>query len=298
MQINRLFEMIYILLDKKNVTASKLAEHFEVSTRTIYRDVEVLSTAGIPIYMTKGKGGGISLLPDFVLNKTVLTEDEKQNILSSLKAVNEVSLSETDTALEKLSTLFGNNNANWIEVDFSSWSNSNEEKSVFNALKSAILLKNVAEFSYSNSKGEQTFRRVEPLKLCFKGQNWYLFGYCKTKEDFRFFKLRRVKNLLISEETFLRNSPKKVFEKAKPFDGKVVKLKLKFCKEMAYRVYDEFENFEKTADGGFIGELEMPKGEWLWGYISSFGDKCEILSPPEIRLEMKEKIEKLLKNYL
>lgn len=87
MQINRLFEIVYILLDKKRVTSRELAERFEVSSRTIYRDIETLSAAGIPVYMSKGKGGGISLLPDFVLNKAVITDEEKEEILSSLKAV-------------------------------------------------------------------------------------------------------------------------------------------------------------------------------------------------------------------
>ena len=107
MQINRLFQMIYILLDKKTVTASALAKHFEVSTRTIYRDVETLSSGGIPIYMSKGKGGGISLLPEFVLNKTVLTEVEKTDILSALQAVSAVSFEETDTAIKKLLLFLG-----------------------------------------------------------------------------------------------------------------------------------------------------------------------------------------------
>lgn len=118
MQINRLFEIVYLLLEKKQMTARELAEHFEVSVRTIYRDVETLSAAGIPIYMTKGKGGGIALLPEFVLNKTVITEAERADILSSLHAVHAVSFREAGTALDKLGAMFGRANADWIEVDF------------------------------------------------------------------------------------------------------------------------------------------------------------------------------------
>ena len=105
MQINRLFEIVYILLENKIVKAGELAEHFEVSVRTIYRDVETLSQAGIPIYMSKGKGGGISLMPDFILDKAVLTEQEKGEILSSLKAVSALSLSESGSALNKLNSM-------------------------------------------------------------------------------------------------------------------------------------------------------------------------------------------------
>lgn len=125
---------------------------FEVSPRTIYRDVELLSSAGIPIYMTKSKGGGISLLSDFVLNKTVLTDNERLDILSALHAVEAVSLEQTNTAVQKLSSLFGNTNADWIEVDFSGWANADEEAQFFGTLKAAIIKKKRVEFHYHSSK--------------------------------------------------------------------------------------------------------------------------------------------------
>ena len=165
MQINRLFEIVYILLEKKLTTAKKLSEHFEVSRRTIYRDVDVLVSAGIPIYMTKGKGGGISILPDFVLNKTTLSQNEKTDILSSLQAIDAISPYKTNAAINKLSSLFGGVNSDWIEVDFSSWKNADEEKKLFLDVKSSIVNKQKVSFSYSNGKGENTERTVEPLKL-------------------------------------------------------------------------------------------------------------------------------------
>lgn len=173
MQVNRLFEIIYILLDKKVVTAKELAERFEVSQRTIYRDIETLSTAGIPVYMSKGKGGGISILPEFVLNKAVLTEEEKLEILSSIKAVNAVSFDDSDIekVLKKLNNILGENDTDWIEVDFSNWGNAEREKEIFNILKSAILSKRIVNFDYMSGKGENIKREVYPLKLYFKGQS-------------------------------------------------------------------------------------------------------------------------------
>ena len=168
MQTNRLFEMIYILLDKKLVTAKELAEHFEVSTRTIYRYVETLSGAGIPIYMSKGKGGGIALLPEFVLNKAVITEQEKEDILSSLTALGAVSLSDQRKTLEKMSGLFGGSDSNWIEVDFGFWADGEKEAALFQTIKQSILQKQVVHFLYINVKGERLAREVEPLKLVFK----------------------------------------------------------------------------------------------------------------------------------
>ena len=298
MQINRLFEIIYILLERKTVTARELATHFEVSVRTIYRDIEILSTAGIPVYMSKGKGGGISLLPDFVLNKTVLTDDEKKNILSSLRAVNAINLPKTDTALQKLSTLFGESNTDWIEVNFSSWANAEEECKTFDMIKSAILIKKVISLSYSNAKGEQTVRKVEPLKLCFKSGAWYLYGYCKIKYDYRFFKLKRIKNLIITDEGFSRMPPSRIFSQDHIFQGEYITLKLKLSSKVAYRVYDEFDNYKQLEDGSFLVEISYPKGKWISSYISTFGSDCEVLEPQYIRDEIKNELQKTLNYYL
>lgn len=298
MQINRLFEIVYILLDKKAITSKELAERFEVSSRTIYRDIETLSSAGIPVYMTKGKGGGISLLPDFVLNKAVITGEEKDAILSSLKAVNAVNLSKTDTALKKLSSLFGESNADWIEVDFSAWANVQEETETFNTIKSAILGKRVVSFSYASAKGQRTTREVEPLKLCFKSGAWYLYGYCTSRDDFRFFKLRRIRELCVSEQNFQRKSPKQIFSDENVFQEEYVKLKLKLSAQVAYRVYDEFDRYEQQEDGSFIAEINYPKGEWIYYYIATFGHQCEVLEPENVRNDVKAELQNTLNHYL
>ncbi len=298
MQINRLFEIIYILLDKKKVTSKELAQRFEVSSRTIYRDIETLSSAGIPVYMRKGKGGGISLLPNFVLNKAVITDKEKEEILSSLKAVNAVNLNKTDTTLNKLSSLFGESNTDWIEVNFSSWSNVKKETDIFNIIKCSILEKKVISFSYSSSKGHQTVREVEPLKLCFKSSAWYLYGYCKSKCDFRFFKLSRIRNLSSSNEIFQRKCPSPIFSDDNLFNKDYLKLKLKLSADVAYRVYDEFENYDKQEDGSFIVEINYPKNEWIFYYLLTFGRHCEVLEPETVRNHMKIELENTLKHYL
>lgn len=299
MQVNRLFEIIYILLEKNMITAKELAERFEVSQRTIYRDVETLSTAGIPVYMSKGKGGGISILPDFILNKAILTEEEKKEILSSIRAVNAVSFSDSapENVLRKLNNILGENDTDWIEVDFSNWGNAEKEKETFNNLKSAILSKKVVSFDYSSGKGENISREVCPLKLYFKGQSWYMYGYCRMREDYRFFKLRRIKGLCISKESFNIKAPKNIIKEDNIFNDEFITLKMRIYPKMAYRVYDEFEYFKKLDDGSFIVTIEYPKGEWLFSYISSFGEECEVLEPQEIREEIKNKIEKMLLNY-
>ncbi|MEG0864757.1 MAG: YafY family protein [Clostridia bacterium] len=296
MQINRLFEMVYILLDKKKVTAGELARRFEVSPRTIYRDAELLSSAGIPVYMTKGKGGGISLLPDFVLNKAVLTDRERSDILSALHAVEAVSLEQANTAVQKLSSLFGGQSVDWLEVDFSDWSNGNEESKLFSALKAAILVKQRVAFFYHGSEGGRR-RTVEPLKLCFKGQSWYLYAYCMLRKDFRFFKLRRIKEWLLLEEHFERRAPAKIFGEGKAFQADFVTVTLKISNEMAYRVYDEFSEYEKLTDGDFRVTFSMPQSDWLYQYLATFGEHCEVLAPEDVRRELRDKLQKALEQY-
>ena len=163
MKINRLFEIIYILLDKDRVTAKDLAERFEVSTRTIYRDVEDLSATGIPIYMSKGKNGGISLLSDYVLNQTLLTEEEKINILSALQGLNALDQLAVEDTLSKLSAFFGEKNQGFYEIDFDDWANLIKDQ--FDKSKQAILSKNRLSFDYLSSLNEHSKRIVEPYRL-------------------------------------------------------------------------------------------------------------------------------------
>ena len=167
MQINRLFEIVYILLNKKTITAKELAEHFEVSIRTIYRDIDKLTSANIPIYTSQGKGGGITLLDNYTLNKSVLSENEQNEILFALQSLTATEYPESDNIRSKLSSLFNKDKINWIEVDFSSWGNSKNRNEQFNILKSAIITHRVITFEYFNSLGEKSNRRVEPIKLLF-----------------------------------------------------------------------------------------------------------------------------------
>lgn len=298
MQINRLFEMVYLLLDKEQVTAKELAEHFEVSTRTIYRDVEILSGSGIPIYMSKGKGGGISLLPEYVLNKTVITETERADILSSLKAVQAVSLSEAGTALDKLGSLFGNAGTDWLEVDFGFWGDGKKEADTFEMLKRAIFDKCVAEFWYVATDTERKLRKVEPLKLIFKGSNWYLYAYCRKREDFRFFKLKRMQDITVTEEKFNRNAPKHVIPKESIYDKQPkVDVTLKFEKEAAFRAMDDFAEYILQPDGSVVVSGEYMQGDWLIDLILSYGVHCEVVEPMWLREQVKVRLEKMLEHY-
>ena len=165
MQINRLFEMIYILLEKENVTAKELAEHFGVSVRTIYRDIDVLSRSNIPIYTNQGKGGGINLLDNFILDKSLISEDEQNQILFALQSLEKLNVNNEKMLLDKMSILFNKATRDWIEIDFSSWKTDSAQNEIFNKIKETILNKKVVEITYFNSYGEENIRQVEPLQI-------------------------------------------------------------------------------------------------------------------------------------
>jgi len=298
MQTSRLFEIIYILMNKKTIPARELAEKFGVSTRTIYRDIDVLSLAGIPVYTEKGKGGGISILPDFVLNKSILSEQDQNEILYALQALSAVKSDEADRVLQKLSTIFNKSMIPWLEVDFTSWSFSSED--IFHGLKQAILENRTVLFNYYSTYGEETSRHVEPIQLWFKLRSWYIKGYCLDKQDMRVFKLTRMRNLEVTDKNFSKrdlsaNPP----DNDKPNHRRPeVNLVLKIAPEMTYRIYDDFGFGELQADGSHIVSVIWPEDEWLYGLILSFGEYVEVLAPEHIKEIIRDKSQKILNKYL
>lgn len=298
MQINRLFEIVYILLNKKSITAKELSEHFEVSQRTIYRDIDTLCECGIPIYTSKGKGGGIGLLDSFILNKSILSEDEQNEILCALKSLQATNYKDNNSVLSKLSNLFGTTNTNWIEIDFSGWNPNSEEN--FSLLKHAILNTKVVSFDYYSSYGEKTTRSVEPLQLWFKDKNWYLKAFCKLKESYRIFRLSRIKNLFISDETFIRKLPEIQLEsRSLEKNHDIVNLKLNINSSQSYRVYDEFDYDQITVndDNTFTVSASYPQGEWIYSYILSFGPDATVLEPEYVRNIIKGRLNKMINKY-
>ena len=294
MKDNRLFKMLYYILEKEKVTAKELADKFEVSLRTIYRDVDTLCDVGIPLYTTQGKGGGIEILPDFVLDKSLLTNEEKEQILASLQGLENTNKLYEGELLTKLSGLFKIKNTNWIEVDFSSWQNSNN---VFEELKEAILNKRIITFDYFSSKEEETKRCVKPIRLLFKGQGWYLYAYCLKREDFRYFKLNRIKNLVLTEDCY-NDIFEDVVLKTEYKSDNLITLYLKFDKTVAFRVYDEITTpITQDAEGNLLCKLTIENDYNLYYYLFTFAESVEVLAPFSVRTEFKEKLEKMLNLY-
>ena len=174
------------------MTVPQLAEKLEVSTRTVRRDLDALSAASIPIYTTRGRNGGVRLLPDFVLSKTLLSAREQDEILAALQSLRATGSGVESEVLTHLNSLFRRSAADWIDVDFSPWGGGPAAKAIFPQLKDAILERRRVTFDYFASNGVSGRRTVEPCRLCFKGANWYLQSYCLSRGAFRVFRLSRM----------------------------------------------------------------------------------------------------------
>lgn len=296
MKNNRLFGIIYILMLKKTVAAKELAERFEVSVRTIYRDIELLSSMNVPVYMTKGKNGGISLLDGYKLDKAMFTEEEQNQILFALQGFNKLSANDI-AVFDKMKAVFDKDNKNWIDIDFTVWGKSAVQKSSFETIKQAILQAKKIKFVYFNSYGEKSKRKVEPLQICFKYNAWYLFAYDDHKQDYRMFKLSRIKDIEITERSFDRKMPEKRQDSSRKV--KTISFVMEVSREMAYRVYDEFEesNIEIMENGNFRISAQYPENDWVYGYILSFGEYAKVLYPEALKNIVREKLNKSIKNY-
>lgn len=295
-QTYRLFGIVHLLLDKKRLTAQELSEHFEVSKRTILRDVDVLSMAGIPIYTQQGKGGGISILDNYVLDKTTVSKQEQEHILLALQSFKVTRNIEVEDTVEKLSQLFGQSQINWIEVDFSRWGSLAQDKEKFEQIKKAVLARQELSIVYVGSNGEESTRKVYPLKLVFKSKEWYLQAYCTEKSAYRIFKLNRIQKAELEEGCFTEQTftPPKI-EYVENLQNRIVTLELCFSKQMAYRVYDEFalEQIRKNADESLMVEVSYPEDTWLYSFLLSFGAGVRVLSPAHVRKELTNQVKKM-----
>lgn len=278
----------------KSMSAKQLADYFEVSTRTIYRDVDILSMANIPIYAQKGRNGGIALMDHYVLNKSLVSKEEQQQILTSLKSLSFTSDQDIQQTLKKFSSFFNVKEENWLDVDYHNWSGQNEEID-FSIFKEAILKLKQLSFTYYDRYGNKKLRVVDPYKVLYKGSDWYIMAYCKTAKDFRYFKISRMQNIkLLSTNFEKRELPKKSHH---TYESKATKIIIKVDKKWAYRVLDEMKNtILKEQDHYFLVEITMDN-EWLYSYIFSYLDMIEVVEPQEVRDKVREIANNIINTY-
>ena len=302
--VNRQLEIIYILMNKSSVTAEELAAHFEVSTRTVYRDIDSLSMAGFPVYASRGKGGGIRLMERFILDRRLLTGEEQQRILAAMASLRETGAFQDEKILEKLQTFFRAESMEWVSIDFSDWSGRHGE--LFSRIKEAILGRHVMAFDYYGQRGQMTHREVEPVQLLFKEYTWYVRAFCRGRRAMRLFKVLRMKRVEVREETFEPGSqhredrPVEENQAASADQGEFsAEIVFRIDRREAYRVYDRFEEEEITVlpQGDFEIRMQCPVDDWVYGLILSFGPAAVILEPDWAREELAARVRQMAKLY-
>lgn len=302
MKIERLLAIVIKMLNQNIVSANELAEHFEVSTRTIQRDMDAINAAGIPVVAYRGQNGGYGILENYKINKQFFSDTEKSLLLTTLegiyKAYDDRRLNEIIDKLSLIKDRKCEVGGQDIILDFSPWANSEKNRDNVNTIRSAIEGSKVINFDYIDKNGKRTSREVEPLSLILKVSAWYLYAFCRERQDYRFFKLTRLRNLSILNKTFERG--KEIVTRTPVADPRrSVKLKLKF-NEHALNIIDEYfeyEDLELGEDGGYYASVEYPEDEWLYGMILRFGEDVEVVEPIFMREIMKDKLKNILKKY-
>ena len=317
MQIDQLFELVYVLIDKKQVTAKEMAARFGVSTRTIYRWVDALSVSGVPVYTQNGRGGGIAISEQYALDTKVLSEEERLAIVSSVKALNSLSgnpasvVNANIKAAEKISGLV-EKDTDWLEVDFAPWSpEGSSVRQIFGTLRDCILQKKQVVFDYYSGDGRMERRTVHPWKLIYKGQAWYLQGWCTTRKAERFFKLTRMQNLDMTgraanitriaakEYEAKNNSPAP--QKKPDYKPQLLTIKAKVFPQKISYLLDTFICSEVIPhkDGSITVTFSVPDQDWIYELLLSFGPNMKIISPKQVKekiLQIAKDVQKIYKN--
>lgn len=281
---SRMFKLLYLLLEHQHMTAGELAERLEVSTRTIYRDVDALSQAGVPIYATQGKGGGVALMEHYTLDRAVFTGEEQARLLTALRSLPD-SLGGAEVTT-KLSALFRPSQPDWLKVELTPWQSQGEEGD-FTFYRDAILEGRVLEFTYIGSYSTEHRCRVLPARMVFKGRAWYLQGWQLEKEAYRTYRLSRVLNVRDTGKTMTLPQQPPDIEAGFPAKN-VAPIDLRFSPAMAYRVYDEFDpkDIRREEDGALRVCVPYPIDGWLYSYLLSFGVGVEVLQPAWLKEQL------------
>ena len=300
MKIERLVGILSILLQKDKITSAELSEKFEVSRRTIVRDIETLCSAGIPIVTEQGKGGGISIMDGYKIDKTLLSNEDMKAIFSGLKGLDSVSGSPRYRQLmDKLSVESSETAVinDHIIIDLAAWDKSAVSGKI-DLIRTAIENNEKISFKYFAPSGE-SFRVIEPYHVIFQWSGWYVWGFCTTRQDYRLFKLSRLCELKNTNEKWeQRDVPPYKCERLWHLGGQITAT-VRFDETVKWRVLDEYgmEIPKFNVDGSSEITHTWSSKESLFGFRLSFGDKAEVISPIELRREFAELVKKILDKY-
>lgn len=308
MKVDRLVSMIMLLLEKERIGAQELAEKFEVSPRTIYRDIDAINMAGIPVRSTSGVGGGFEIMPSYKVDKSVFSTADLSAILMGLTNLSGVMRgTELVGALSKVKRFIPADRAKDIElkanqicVELSPWMGNRTIQPYLERIKTALQESGLVSFAYTSHHGDQTVRTVEPYQLVLKSSHWYLQGYCHKRNAFRLFKLSRMSDLRILEDAF---TPREYEKPQLEFDGLLdamqTRITLRIHQSILDRVLDfcDYDHVSSDGDEHFVVDFPFIENDYHYDMLLSFGDKCECLEPPHVRETLRRKIEAIAALY-
>ncbi|MBC1799871.1 helix-turn-helix transcriptional regulator [Listeria booriae] len=300
MKIDRLLEILILLMNRKHIQAKELASRFEVSTRTIYRDIETLSLAGIPVQMTRGRSGGISLMSHFTLAKIPVTPKEKHVIQLALQNLKTTHFPEINPLMQKFTALWEVEEHDWIVIDPAEYGAPPERNELFDLMKYCILEQRKLAFTYHNSNRETTTREIAPIKLWYRGNAWYVFGYCFLRQAYRLFHVHRISDPHATTHFEPMNAENifTTFREQATTPAPKIDVTLEFSNAVYYRLLPIFPVDILEQKSGYIQvKTKIPKTDWLYSFLLSFGPDVKIVAPEELRVEIQTNLEKAIQNY-
>lgn len=308
MKVDRLVSIIMVLLDKKRIGAQKLADMFEVSPRTIYRDIDAINMAGIPIRSISGVGGGFEIMPEYKIDKNVFSTADLSVILMGLSNLsNMIRGDELTNVLAKVKSFIPADRAKDIEIktdqiciDLGSWSGNKNIQPYLQMIKDALENCKLISFEYIAHHGNKTVRIVEPYQLVLKSSHWYFYGYCYNRNDYRLFRLSRMSDLRMEQENFVpRDYQRPILDFEKIIETLQTEIIIRIHKSMLDRVLEfcTYDHFLPDDDEHYIVNFPFIENEYYYDILLSFGDKCECLGPLHVRAKMRRKIQDIAALY-
>lgn len=308
MKVNRLVSIIMILLDKKRISAQELSEMFEVSRRTIYRDVEAINLAGIPIRSTPGVGGGFEIMENYKIDQTFFSTDDLTAILTGLANVTDlIEGSDLANAVAKVRSFVPTEKAaeiafktNQIKIDLSPWMGNRNLRRALEIIKEALQERRVLSFDYVDRHGEKNSRSAEPYQIVLKGSNWYWQGYCLKRDAYRLFRVSRMSDLRLEEANF---TPRTFEPPLLDFDDELAAIqqtiKLRIHRSIRDLVLDHcaFDNFTQEDEDHYLVDFPFIENDFYYNILFSFGDRCECLAPAQVRSEMRQRVAGMMAVY-
>ena len=309
-KIDRLLSIIIHLMNHEVVPAGVLANRFGVSVRTIQRDIATIELAGIPIVSIQGSRGGYGIMKTYRMDRQLVRANELCHIITALQSVcGTLADTKMELTLEKMKTLLPLRDIQLLDeqhkrlsIDFSMLGGFPHNQNVIQVVREAVECQRLLSFSYTSNNLEQTERVVEPLTLAFKWRSWYLFGWCRLREDYRLFRLSRIRSPLTLPQSFeRRNMTLAEFEEDQRRLKKIPLVDLILCFEPAMRPmveeYYDPATCRELDDGSLVVTVRIPEDGWMYGFILSYGTYVTVLGPEHVRRTIADMAHEVTSKY-